>query len=83
VAANKAPYNWKEAICPSCGRRVWFTAPVAVATVPDAFAHLVPQTVMGECGHTVSVRFLDKPKEFAAANAARTAQQRLRLKGTA
>lgn len=83
MAGNTAPYTWKEAICPSCGRRVWFTTPVAVATVPDAFAHLVPQTVMGECGHTVSVRFLDKPEEFAAANAARLAQQRLRMQGIA
>ena len=67
---GKGKFHWQQAVCPSCGRRVWFTEPVAVATVPPAFAHLVPQTVMGECGHTVSVRFLNKPDEFSALNRA-------------
>ena len=66
--AGNGKFNWQRAVCPSCGRHVWFTEPIAVATVPPAFAHLVPQTVMGECGHTVSIRFLNKPDEFSAVN---------------
>jgi hypothetical protein len=62
-------FNWRKAICPSCRRRVWFTEPVTVAIVPMAFEHIVPQTVMGECGHTVSVRFLNRPRAFVRANA--------------
>ncbi len=76
--AGKGKFNWRQAVCPSCGRRVWFSEPMAVATVPSAFAHLVPQTVMGECGHTVSVRFLDKPEEFVAANQAMFERQMAR-----
>jgi len=30
---------------------------------------------MGECGHTVSVRFLDKPEEFRVVNATMFALQ--------
>jgi hypothetical protein len=68
--AGNGKFNWQQAVCPSCGRHVWFTEPIAVATVPPAFAHLVPQTVMGECGHTVSIRFLNRPDEFTAVNQA-------------
>ena len=66
----------KWAVCPSCGKRVRFAEPQAVAAfVPQGLEHLVPQTVMGECGHTVSVRFLDKPEEFRVVNATMFALQ--------
>lgn len=69
--AGKGKFNWKQAVCPSCGEYVWFSEPMAVAhNVPASIAHLVPQTVMGECEHTVSVRFLNKPDEFVAVNQA-------------
>lgn len=74
--AGKGKYNWKKAVCPSCGRAVWFTAPEAVAVnVPAELLAMVPQTVMGECGHTVSVRFLDRPDEFVAVNRAMMERQ--------
>ena len=68
--ASESKYSWKRAMCPSCGKTVWFSEPITVATVPTAFAHLVPQTTMGECGHTVSVRFPDDPDEFETVNRA-------------
>lgn len=60
-------YTWQKAICPSCGEMVWFSAPQAVATVPPEYQHLVPATVMGECGHTVSARFLNRREDYEAA----------------
>ena len=79
--AGKQQYQWKWAVCPACGKRVRFTEPQAVAAfVPQGLEHLVPQTVMGECGHTVSVRFLDKPEEFLAVNATMFALQQVAQK---
>jgi len=73
-------YTWKRAQCPSCGKTVWFSAPQSVAAfVPQGLEHLVPQTTMGECGHTVSVRFLDKPETFAKVNATMFARQQVSM----
>ena len=81
MASENQEYAGKRAVCPSCGETVWFSEAIAVATVPAAFAHLVPQTTMGECGHTVSVRFLDDPDEFEAVNRAMFERQQATLAG--
>lgn len=74
-----------KAICPMCRQEVEFDEPKSILSdpVPEAIEHLVPQIVMGSCGHTVAPRWLNKPDEYVAEAKQYVAQVNRRVLATA